>query len=462
MKQTTGTIAAIATYPAGSAIGIIRLSGPDAFEISSKVFFPKNNKDFSSIPHSSAALGTITGPGGPIDEAVALVFKAPRSYTGEDLVEFSCHGNPLILSSVLSLLIKNGACQAGPGDFTRRAFLNGKMDLTQAEAVTDVINAEGEAALKISLNQLFGREKDTVEALKLEIIKVFSLIEAGLDFEQEGAETGAAAVKTAIKKTAEKVSLLIESADKGILLKEGVKAVITGRPNAGKSSILNAVSGMDRAIVTHIPGTTRDTIEAAVMIEGIRFKFIDTAGIRSSSDPVEAEGIKRARKAVDECDIAILALDSSSPLTGEDLKLYSEIAAKPAVIALNKCDMPAMVTPESARKVLNAGLTPVVSVSAKTGFGINDLTNRVKSIIIGSRGLDAPGEVMVSSMRHKAALEKSGMELNAALKAMDGKAGLEIVSEHVKSAAYYAGSIIGEVATDDILDSIFSNFCVGK
>jgi tRNA modification GTPase len=462
MKNNGPTIAAIATYPAPGAIGIIRISGPDTLRISEKFFKPLSGKPISSLKPSLMTLGTIDGPDGPVDEVLFTYFKAPRSFTGEDMAEISCHGSVFILSKIMSLLAAGGACQAGPGDFTRRAFLNGKMDLTQAEAVADLVNASSDSALSISLSQLFGREKEAISALRLEIIKIFSVIESGLDFEQEGPDHAPAAVLSSFNAVRSALEKLISGAARGIALKDGVTVAITGRPNAGKSSLFNALVRSDRSIVTHLPGTTRDTIEERAMIDGIKYRFIDTAGIRGAADIAELEGIKRARAAAQASDLVIFVADPTDGFPDADLKAAAEMAARPMVIALNKSDLASAAKTASDAELLRALDAPVVAISAFAVSGINDLTNTVKSIIIRDKGLDDRSEIVVASLRHKAALESALTEMNLAAEALSSGSGLELVSEHVRQAAARTGSIIGAVATDDVLEEIFKNFCIGK
>jgi tRNA modification GTPase len=458
MRQKSSTITAIATYPAASALGLIRISGSMVFPIIKTIFKPRYNKNFPDT--AEPVLGIISDNGSLIDEALVTLYRAPRSYTGDDMAEISCHGNPFILSKIISLISSLGASEAGPGDFTRRAFLNGKMDLTQAEAVADISGASSDAALSISLNQLFGAEKKAINSLRLEIVKALTLLEANLDFEQDPGETSSGTVISSLNSIRSSLSSMIEGAARGIALKDGVRAVITGRPNAGKSSLLNAVTGTNRAIVTHLPGTTRDTIEAGAMIGPIKFTFIDTAGIRVPRNIVENEGIKRAKAAVAASDIVLFVIDASEELSNEDRSLFSEISGRPAVIVLNKSDLSRKTTPEKAASFLASGNIPVIFLSTVSGHGINDLTNTLKSIIIKTKGLDNESSVIVASIRHKAALETALLEINMAIESMP--AGYEIASEHVKEAASRAGSIIGEVASEDVLDSIFKNFCVGK
>lgn len=462
MKIQNLTIAAIATGMARAPLGIIRISGPSTFGIISKIFtFRNKTRTLINTPHSSLSLGTIYDNMEIVDEVLLSIFKSPDSYTGEDMAELSCHGNPLIMRKIMELLIKNGAGLAGPGDFTRRAFLNGKMDLTKAEAVSDIVAARTSAALKLSLNQLFGAEKKVIEELRGGIIGLLAAIEADVDFEHEEESSNNRLMISNFETLINTIIKLIKSAERGLFIKEGVKITITGRPNAGKSSLLNALTGLNRAIVTDIPGTTRDTIDEAMIIDGIPVVLTDTAGIRSASNPIEEEGIKRAKAAIAESDAVIFTLDISSPFTNEDRSLYSELSGKPHLIVFNKID----IGNASAHK-LPPGLfksnAPVIYVSALKNENINSLTKSIKEIIIQTYDWDDKADPVISALRHKTALESALMDIQEGLISIRDGSSYEIAAEHVKSAAAAVSSITGKIATDDVLDRIFSNFCIGK
>jgi tRNA modification GTPase len=462
MKIQNATIAAIATGTARTPLGIIRLSGPMTFEIMSKIFeFKNKSRNITNAFTGSLSLGSIHGDSGIIDEAILSIFKSPDSYTGEDMAELSCHGNPLILRKVMETLVKNGALPAGPGDFTRRAYLNGKMDLTKAEAVSDIIDARTDASLKLSISQLFGAEKKVIEGLREGIIGLLALLEADVDFEHDEDPSNQADVVPGFESIIILIEKLIKSADLGLLIKEGAMVAITGRPNAGKSSLLNAITGFNRAIVTDIPGTTRDTIEESVVMDGIPVLLTDTAGIRHSSNPIEIEGIKRAKAAVKSSDAVIFTVDLSSPFTEEDKSLYAELSGKPHVIALNKTDMKHSFEAASLAGAFHPG-APVIYISALKNDNISSLTKAVKDIIMSSRGLDDPAEPVISALRHKTALETALREIREGLLSVNHSLSYEIAAEHAKAAAAAVSSITGEIAVEDVLEKIFSNFCIGK
>jgi tRNA modification GTPase len=461
MKLKSTTIAAAATFPAVSALAVIRLTGPETFSIMDRVFsFHNRSRTAMSAPAAALSLGLIHDGDTSIDEVFAAFFHSPSSYTGEDMAEITCHGSPFITRRILGLLVSNGAVPAGPGDFTRRAFINGKMDLPQAEAVSALTCARSDETLKLALNQLFGSEKEPLEKIRLNLINAVALVEAQLDFEHGDSLEKEEIIKW-INYTSADIGRLLRGARKASVIKNGVKITIAGSPNTGKSSLLNALLGRDRAIVADLPGTTRDTIEEEIIIDSIPFLLSDTAGLRLSNDPAENEGIKRSKASISSADAVIFTVDSSTPLSAEDAAAYAEISGRPHVVAMNKSDLKAAFSAEGAKKYLRI-TSPVITVSAKNGSNINLLTKSLKDIIISSGGIDSSSDPVVSEARHTAALEKALMELKRASDIVEKGGALETAAEHLKYASNGIAEITGEIASSDVLDAVFKNFCVGK
>jgi tRNA modification GTPase len=462
MNETT--IAAISTFPAESAIGILRLSGPDASAILSKIVSYKNPGVTVMSAEPRRTYLCSVGDGSMVfDEAMVTVFRAPHSYTGEDMSELSCHGNPFILSLLLNAMVSNGACPAAAGEFTRRAFLNGKIDLSQAEAVADIIGAKNEAALSLALKQLDGAEKTAIKKLKDSLTELITLLELEIDFAHEDtAKTTHEQASADLNRVIIQVRDMIASADEGIMIKEGVKTVITGKPNAGKSSLLNALLKKNRAIVTHIPGTTRDVIEDSLSIDGISFRLFDTAGIRGSDNLVELEGIRRAKEAAVDADLIIFVVDGSADLSAEDAALYSEVAGKNIIIAVNKTDLQTRLTAENTEKFFNAKDVPVLMVSALDISTITPLTNLMKNIIIRNSGKNGLNDILVANLRHKQALILALQSLDSAEAALKKKMSYEFAASDLNSAVIRLSEITGEISNEDVLENIFGKFCIGK
>jgi len=461
MKLKSTTIAASATFPAVSALAVIRLSGPESFPIMDRVFsFHNRGRSVQNVPAAVLSLGLVRDGDMVIDEVFAAFFRAPASFSGEDMAEITCHGSPFISGRIMESLVKNGAVPAGPGDFTRRAFINGKMDLTQAEAVSSIMCARPDASLKISLDQLFGREREALDKIKLNLINAIAMVEADLDFEHGSPDEKYEIIKW-INYTLGDINRLLRGAKKSAVIKNGVRIAIAGKPNTGKSTILNSLLGRDRAIVTDIAGTTRDTIEEEMIIDSIPFLLADTAGLREPGDAAEKEGVKRAKDAVSASDAVIFAMDSSLPISSEDAGAYAGISAKPHVVVLNKSDLKPVFSTEEAKK--NIGITgPVIPISAKKGVNMELLKDLLKNMILSSKAIDNAPDPVVSEARHVAALEKSALELREAVVILEKGLGYEKAAEHLKYASGAVSSITGEIGTDDVLDAVFKNFCVGK
>jgi tRNA modification GTPase len=472
------TIVAIATPYGESAIGIVRLSGPDTLKILKEIFEPFKKK--STIKPRYAYYGNILEEGGEIlDEAIVIYYKAPHSYTGEDMAEINLHGNPLILKKVLQLIIQKGARLAEPGEFTKRAFLNKKLDLTQAEAVAQLISAKTDLARKLALNQLKGALSKKIKPLREELLLLNALVESSIEFDEEDIPTiEVEELKERIKKIIYLIEELLKTAQIGKAITEGLKLAIVGKPNVGKSSLFNRLIGEERAIVTHIAGTTRDYIQEYINIEGVPIVLIDTAGIRKTEDPVEKIGVERSLKKLKEADLILVVLDISQPLEKEDEEILDVVLnlEKPKIIVLNKIDkvspsvenanknketlsrIPSKIS-EIKKKYPNI---PIIAVSAKTGEGIDEL----KKAILKTAGLYniAEGGNIYITTRHEELLKKAKEELEQALSLIEEKENYspEILMLYLRSATDLLGEITGEITTEDILGKIFSTFCIGK
>ena len=459
MNYPEDTIAAIATPIGEGGIGIIRLSGKDAVDIADRIFLPRGAKKLRDVPSHTITYGFIVDPshGGKIDEVLVTVMRGPRTYTREDVVEINCHGGMCPLKTVLQLLLMEGARIAEPGEFTRRAFLSGRIDLSQAEAVIDIIKARSDQAERLALAQLEGKLSRTITEIQDRITTLCAYLEAQIDFPEE--ELDSVKENEVIEKmSAIGKELLCLSAgyEAGRFFRDGVATAIVGKPNVGKSSLLNALLEKDRAIVTEMPGTTRDVIEDTLNIEGLQLRIMDTAGMRETHNLAEAEGIKRSLKAIDGADIVIAVLDSSMPFDKADEELLMAVAYKKTIVLINKCDIrsPDFAVPD--------GLTNVVEASALTGDGIRELKDMIYSVCISS-GVRGETEVpLITNIRHKHSLDRASQALAEAVNTLENDIPLEIVAMYVREALDWTGTIIGIFTTDDILNKIFSEFCVGK
>ena len=450
------TIAAISTPLGEGAIGIIRLSGKDAVKIADGVFRSKKGGLPSSFRSFTSHFGRVYDKDSVVDEALLTVMRAPKSYTKEDTVEISCHGGVIPLRRSLGLVLERGARLAEPGEFTRRAFINGRLDLTQAEAVLDIIRAKTDASLRAAMSQLDGRLSSSLNEIRDEIISISANIEASIDFPDEDIEIiSEAKIGERLGSVKREIWRLLETAEGGIILREGISCVICGKPNVGKSSMLNALIGRERAIVTHIPGTTRDTIEEFINILGIPFKLADTAGITPTEDIVEREGVLRSREHIEAADLVLLVLDASSRLTDEDRVLLEDTKGRQRIIVLNKIDLArkiSLVAPKDET---------VAEVSAKSGEGIGGLKEKMSEKVYGG-GVRATEGAVVTNVRQKDALRRSYESLTEAIKAVDGNLSPELIAIELRESLDCIGEMVGETVTDDILDKVFSQFCIGK
>jgi tRNA modification GTPase len=454
------TIAAIATPFGEGAVGIVRLSGPEAVAITQKVFVPKNKKPISGMRSFSLRYGwVVDGNGKVLDEVIVSLMRGPKSYTREDVVEINSHGGARALSSILEVVLGNGARSAQPGEFTKRAFLNGRLDLTQAEAVLDIIQAKSDLALKVGVSQLSGGVSRCIAELREKILAMLADMEAEIDFSEEGVTSGDRQdFKAGISGVAKELTTLLEKSFQGKVIREGLKVVIFGRPNVGKSSLLNAILKKERAIVTSIAGTTRDTVEEFINIKGLAVQLVDTAGILEHRDDIEKEALNRTQKALQASDLVIFVLDGSSPVTAEDRILAKQARLKKTVVAVNKCDQ--------TRRIDLAGLNglipeTVVEVSALENRNIEQLEELIYRSVFDSRSNFDEG-VVISNARHIEALKRSRQHLETSLETLEKGLSLEFVSLDVKKALDAIGELTGEVLSDDVLDAIFSKFCIGK
>ncbi len=462
------TICAIATPLGEGGVGIVRISGEKAMDIAASLAVLR-----SGIPLASAAGHTlhhadILDPSdstrhAPLDEALVAVMHGPKSYTGEDVVELQCHGGMVILQTICEALVRAGARLAEPGEFTKRAFLNGRLDLAQAEAVLDTIRAKTAGSLRIAQEQLRGALSHEIDTVRETLIGLLAHVEAGIDFvEEDIAFIPTAELTTGLQRSHGTVSHLLAHSREGRILREGVTAAIIGRPNVGKSSLLNALLKTDRAIVTAIPGTTRDVLEEALNIRGIPVRLLDTAGIRDTADPVEQEGVQRSRTAQRQADLVLIVLDGSAPLTEEDRSLLREAPPdkdQKRLVVVNKVDLPSRNDP--ALLPSEGPDCAVVKVSAKTGDGLDDLRDRIRALLLRP-DLESRETVLITHLRHQTALQRTLDSLGAALASIDAKAAGELIAMDLRAAIDALGEITGAVSTDDILDRIFREFCIGK
>jgi len=520
------TICAIATPVGEGGIGIVRVSGAHAVDIAAHVVRPRNKQPLQQLESHRLYLSDVLYPKSPlpqgegptslspprerarvrgktedpaqdeekapaIDEALVVIMRKPRSYTGEDVVEIQTHGGAWILQATCHGLIRHGARLAQPGEFTKRAFLNGRLDLTQAEAVLDTIQATTSRSLQAAQSLLRGSLSTEIETLRERLIRVLAHVEAGMDFAEEDiAFIQAAEVQQALTDTRRAVEQLIASYEEGRLIREGIKVAIIGRPNVGKSSLLNALLKLDRAIVSDQPGTTRDVIDESLNVRGIPLRLLDTAGLRPTQDTIEGEGIRRTEDAIAEADVLLLVLDGAEGVTDEDHAVFETYGSQRHLLVMNKMDLPesqsfsplplveeslprtrsgsqgegpASLSPwwERARVRAKEEAPEFVKVSAKTGEGLDQLTSLIHSICL-KEGLEATPSVLVTRLRHKASLEQAHRSLEEAMRSLERKESGECVALDIRAALDALGEITGAVSTEDILDRIFQDFCIGK
>lgn len=454
------TIAAIATGMGNAGIGIIRISGGQALDIADRIFFPKNkNRTIKNMESYTAAYGHIKYENEIYDEVIALVMHAPATYTAENVVELDCHGNITVMKRIFDLIIKLGARPAEAGEFTKRAFLNGRIDMSQAESVMDLIHAKNDMAVKSSVTQLRGGLNKIICALREKLLYNIAYIESALDDpENYSLDSFSQNLKSTVDNLLITVNHLIESSDNGRLIREGIRTVIVGRPNAGKSSVLNMLLGEERAIVTEIEGTTRDTLEEHLNIDGITLNIVDTAGIRDTEDAVERIGISRAISTISDADLILYIVDGSMPLNENDLLIMDEIKEKTSITLINKNDKEIIVDKLLITSKIE---TEILEISAKEHRGKSELHDLLKKMFFEDK-LKFNDEIYITNLRHKALLYETRESLNRVIDSISMEMGEDFFTIDLMAAYQSLGKIIGEELEDDLVNKIFSEFCMGK
>ena len=455
------TICAIATPIGEGGVAIIRISGENALDIASKIFISKTNFDIKKMQTYTMKYGNVIDLEKKeiVDEVILSYMKSPNSYTGENVVEINCHGGVVSTNSVLNEIIKSGARLAEPGEFTKRAFLNGRIDLSQAEAVMDIITAKTELSMKSAMLQRNGSLSREIGELRKYLLNVLALIEYAVDFTEDDEDVIddnlTFQIKDGIEKTVLKIKGLLSNADEGKIIRDGLSVVIVGKPNVGKSSLLNALLKEKRAIVTDVPGTTRDVIEEYLNLDGIPIRITDTAGIRETEDIVEKIGVEKSKEKIEEADLIVLMLDTSREIDDEDKAIIDNIKNRKYVVLLNKIDLDMKISQE-----IISNLDNKIDISAKTGIGIDDLKNMIKNLFFN--GEINSESLIISNTRHKQALYRSLENSETALSKVNANEYLDLISIYITAAMKALGEITGDELEEDLLNKIFSEFCVGK
>jgi len=459
MINNNDTIAAISTAMNNSGIGIVRISGPEAFCVLDKMFRPARPKDMRNVPGYTVHYGYITDGDNTIDEVLVMILKAPHTYTREDTAEINCHGGVYVLNRILELAVRNGARLAEPGEFTKRAFLNGRIDLSQAEAVIDIINAENSYALKSAVTQLKGSVSEKICEERAILLENIAYIEAALDdpehIEMEG--FGPELLKR-VEAIRSDVDHLIATADDGRIIREGIRTVILGKPNVGKSSLLNALLGESRAIVTDIAGTTRDALEENLRLKDITLNIIDTAGIRETEDIIEKIGVDKAREYADQADLILFVMDSSALPDDNDREIIRTIRDKKVIVLLNKSDLGS--NPDAEKAAYELGCT-VIKTSMKDSLGLDELSEAIRSMFFSSE-INFNDQVYITNARQKQALCEASGSLSKTIQSIEADMPEDFFTIDMMDAYEKLGSVIGEAIEDDLADEIFSKFCMGK
>lgn len=456
----TDTITAISTAVSNSGISIIRISGDEAIEVADKIFYAKrNNKKLKDVKSHTIHYGIIRDGDKDVDEVLVSVMKAPNTYTKEDVVEINCHGGITVTKKILDLILKNGARTAEPGEFTKRAFLNGRIDLSQAEAVMDIINARNNMALSASISQMEGSISKTIKDLRQKIIHHIAFIEAALDDpEHYTLNNYGEELRVDVNDYLKVINDLVKTSDDGRIISQGIKTVILGKPNAGKSSLMNTLLGTQRAIVTDIAGTTRDTLEESMTLSEMHLDIVDTAGIRETEDVVEKIGVERSKEAAKSADLVIYVVDSSVPLDENDKEIIKLISDKKSIVLLNKTDLESIVSKDDIKEIIN---TEPIEISAKENIGIDDIKNKIKEMFYDGM-VSYNHEIFITNARHKEALVNAKKSLELVLVSIDDEMPEDFFSIDLMGAYEELGYIIGEEVSDDLVNEIFSKFCMGK
>ena len=458
--MNSDTIAAIATAMTSSGIGIVRISGKDALTIIDKIYKSKSGKKkISECNSHTIHYGYIYDGEEVVDEVMILLMKAPNTYTREDTIEIDCHGVVYVMKRILETVIKNGARPAEPGEFTKRAFLNGRIDLSQAESVIDVINSKNEFALKSSLNQLKGSVLEKIKEIRAVVLHEIAFIESALDDpEHISLEGYPQDLNNIVEKEIKNIDKLLKTSDNGRILKEGINTVIVGKPNAGKSSLLNVLVGSDRAIVTDIAGTTRDVLEEQINLNGVTLNLVDTAGIRDTDDVVEKIGVSKAKEYATTADLIIYVIDSSTQLDESDYEIIELLKGKNSIILLNKSDLNVVTDESIVSKLIDS---KIISISAKQNIGIEELENTIKEMFLNG-DVSFNDEIYITNIRHKNLLNQSIISLKHVINSIENGMPEDFYSIDLMSAYESLGLIIGEAVEDDLVEEIFSKFCMGK
>nr|WP_330385840.1 tRNA uridine-5-carboxymethylaminomethyl(34) synthesis GTPase MnmE [Romboutsia lituseburensis] len=454
------TIAAIATAPGEGGIGIIRISGERSLSVAEEIFRSMSGKLIKDYKTRTLVYGNIVDGDKVIDEVLVAYMKGPNSYTAEDVIEINCHGGFISVKKILELILSKDVRLAEQGEFTKRAFLNGRIDLSQAEAIIDVIKAKTDMAHEVAQNQLEGSLSNKIKDLRMKVTEVLAHLEVAIDFSEEDVEE--ITYQTLEEKARElknEIKKLYDTAESGKILRDGLKTVIVGKPNVGKSSLLNSILGENRAIVTDIPGTTRDVIEEFVNIKGIPLKIVDTAGIRETEDVVEKIGVEKSKESFNSADLVIMVLDSSRQLSDEDLEILANLENKKTIVLLNKTDLEQKIEEDKIRQYVDND--SIIRISALKHEGIEEIHDKIESMVYKG-SIKNTSSLVITNSRHKDALLRAYESINDAISAIEQNLPYDFIEVDFKNIWDYLGYINGDTVKEDLLDTIFSNFCIGK